>query len=80
LFDDDIGTYLPRQLIAEKIKSASDKIQLVLELQMGPITTGLGEIYQYTLEVEPEFKNQYSVTDLRTIQVIKRQLRNKRSC
>jgi cobalt-zinc-cadmium resistance protein CzcA len=41
---------------------------------MGPITTGLGEIYQYTLEVEPEFKN--SVTDLRTIQswVIKRQL------
>jgi cobalt-zinc-cadmium resistance protein CzcA len=75
-----MGTYLPRQLIAEKIKSASDKIQLVLELQMGPITTGLGEIYQYTLEVEPEFKNQYSVTDLRTIQVIKRQLRNKRSC
>jgi cobalt-zinc-cadmium resistance protein CzcA len=41
---------------------------------MGPIATGLGEIYQYTLEVEPEFKN--SVTDLRTIQswVIKRQL------
>jgi cobalt-zinc-cadmium resistance protein CzcA len=34
---------------------------------MGP-TTGLGEIYQYTLEVKPEFKDQYSVTDLRTIQ------------
>jgi cobalt-zinc-cadmium resistance protein CzcA len=30
---------------------------------MGPIATGLGEIYQYTLEVEPEFKNQYSVTE-----------------
>jgi cobalt-zinc-cadmium resistance protein CzcA len=34
------------------------------------------EIYQYTLEVKPEFKDQYSVTDLRTIQdwVVKRQL------
>ena len=43
---------------------------------MGPITTGLGEIYQYTLELKPEFKNNYTVTDLRTIQdwVIKRQL------
>jgi cobalt-zinc-cadmium resistance protein CzcA len=77
VFDDDLGTYLPRQLIAEKIKSASDKIPAGFGTpEMGPITTGLGEIYQYTLEVEPEFKNQYSVTDLRTIQdwVIKRQL------
>jgi cobalt-zinc-cadmium resistance protein CzcA len=77
VFDDELGTYLPRQLIAEKIKSASDKIPAGFGTpEMGPITTGLGEIYQYTLEVEPEFKNQYSVTDLRTIQdwVIKRQL------
>jgi len=43
---------------------------------MGPITTGLGEIYQYTLEVKPQFKNLYTVTDLRTMQdwVVKRQL------
>jgi cobalt-zinc-cadmium resistance protein CzcA len=77
VFDDDLGTYLPRQLIAEKIKSASDKIPVGFGTpEMGPITTGLGEIYQYTLEVKPEFKNQYSVTDLRSIQdwVIKRQL------
>jgi cobalt-zinc-cadmium resistance protein CzcA len=48
---------LPRQLIAEKIKSASDKIPAGFGTpEMGPITTGLGEIYQYTLEVEPEFK------------------------
>jgi cobalt-zinc-cadmium resistance protein CzcA len=46
---------------------------------MGPITTGLGEIYQYTLEVKPEFKDQYSVTDLRTIQDLKAPIiRNKR--
>ncbi|EIA07588.1 CusA/CzcA family heavy metal efflux RND transporter [Flavobacterium frigoris] len=77
VFDDDLGTYLPRQLIAEKIKSASEKIPPGFGTpEMGPITTGLGEIYQYTLEVKPEFKKQYSVTDLRTIQdwVIKRQL------
>ena len=43
---------------------------------MGPITTGLGEIYQYILDVKPEFKDNYSVEDLRTIQdwIVKRQL------
>lgn len=77
VFEDDLGTYLPRQLIAEKIKAATEKIpQGFGTPEMGPITTGLGEIYQYTLEVKPEFKNQYSVTDLRTLQdwVVKRQL------
>ena len=77
VFDDNLGTYLPRQLIAEKIKSASEKIPDGFGTpEMGPITTGLGEIYQYTLEVKPEFKDNYTVADLRTIQdwVVKRQL------
>lgn len=77
VFSDDEGTYLPRQLIAEKIKSASEKIpQGFGTPEMGPITTGLGEVYQYILDVKPEFKDQYSVTDLRTIQdwVVRRQL------
>lgn len=77
VFDDDMGTYLPRQLIAEKIKSASEKIPEGFGTpEMGPITTGLGEIYQYILDVEPEFKDKYTARDLRTIQdwVVKRQL------
>lgn len=77
VFDDEIGTYLPRQLIAEKIKAATEKIPAGFGTpEMGPITTGLGEIYQYTLEVKPEYKDLYSVTDLRTLQdwVVKRQL------
>lgn len=77
VFDDDLGTYLPRQLITEKIASASEKIPKGFGTpQMGPITTGLGEIYQYVLEVEPEYKDEYTVTDLRTIQdwIVKRQL------
>lgn len=77
VFDDDLGNYLPRQLIAEKLKTAAEKIpQGFGTPEMGPITTGLGEIYQYTLEVAPNYKSRYSVTDLRTIQdwIVKRQL------
>ena len=77
VFEDDMGTYLPRQLIAEKIKSASSRIPEGFgSPEMGPITTGLGEIYQYILDVEPEYKDQYTSTELRTIQdwIVKRQL------
>ncbi len=77
VFNDNMGTYLPRQLIAEKIKLAAEKIpQEFGTPQMGPISTGLGEIYQYILDVKPEFKNRYSIMELRTIQdwIVKRQL------
>ncbi|PTX59758.1 cobalt-zinc-cadmium resistance protein CzcA [Kordia periserrulae] len=77
VFDDDMGTYLPRQLIAEKIKSASEKIPKGFGTpEMGPITTGLGEIYQYILDVKPAYKDKYSARELRTIQdwIVKRQL------
>lgn len=77
VFDDDMGTYLPRQLLAEKIKSASEKIPKGFGTpEMGPITTGLGEIYQYILDVKPGYKDRYDATDLRTIQdwIVKRQL------
>ncbi len=54
VFNDDMGTYLPRQLIAEKIKSARENIPEGFGTpSMGPITTGLGEIYQYILDVKP---------------------------
>lgn len=77
VFEDRMGTYLPRQLIAEKIKSAEEKIPAGFgSPEMGPISTGLGEIYQYTLEVKPGYEDRYSIQDLRTIQdwVVKRQL------
>ncbi|MFK7811013.1 MAG: CusA/CzcA family heavy metal efflux RND transporter [Maribacter sp.] len=77
VFDDDMGTYLPRQLLAEKIKSASEKIPEGFGTpEMGPISTGLGEIYQYILDVKPGYEDKYSATDLRTIQdwIVKRQL------
>ena len=77
VFEDAMGTYLPRQLIAEKIKVASENIPTGFGTpQMGPITTGLGEIYQYTLEVKPAYRDLFDATDLRTIQdwTVKRQL------
>ena len=77
VFDDKIGTYLPRQLIAEKIKNASANIPEGFGTpDMGPITTGLGEIYQYTLAVRPGYESKYTAMDLRTIQdwVVRRRL------
>ncbi|NCT17899.1 MAG: multidrug transporter AcrB [Flavobacteriaceae bacterium CG2_30_34_30] len=77
VFEDKMGTYLPRQLIAEKLKSAEEKIPAAFGIPfMGPISTGLGEIYQYTLEVDENHKGNYSIMELRTIQdwVVKRQL------
>jgi len=77
VFDDDMGTYLPRQLVAEKLNEVKEQIPSGFgEPSMGPISSGLGEIYQYTLKVKPEYKNKYSVTDLRTIQdwIVQRQM------
>lgn len=77
VFDDKMGTYLPRQLIAEKIKAAAEKIPEGFGTpEMGPISTGLGEIYQYILDVKPGYEKKYSTMELRTIQdwIVKRQL------
>lgn len=77
VFEDDMGTYLPRQLITEQLEAAAENIpQGFGSPFMGPISTGLGEIYQYILEVDPEYDSVYSITDLRTIQdwIVRRQL------
>ncbi len=77
VFEDKLGTYLPRQLIAEKIKNASANIPEGFGTpEMGPITTGLGEIYQYILDTKPGYESRYSPMELRTIQdwIVKRQL------
>ncbi len=77
VFDDDMGTYLPRQLVAEKLNEVKEQIPSGFgEPTMGPISTGLGEIYQYTLKVAPEFKDKYNIADLRSMQdwIVQRQM------
>ncbi|QWX84760.1 CusA/CzcA family heavy metal efflux RND transporter [Cellulophaga sp. HaHaR_3_176] len=77
VFDDEVGTYLPRQLVAEKLPEIQKQIPDGFgEPSMGPISTGLGEVYQYTLEVDEAFKGEYSLTELRTMQdwIVRRQM------
>ncbi|KXX68838.1 CusA/CzcA family heavy metal efflux RND transporter [Flammeovirga sp. SJP92] len=77
VFKDEVGTYLPRQLVVEKLNEVKENIPAGFgEPFVGPISTGLGEIYQYTLEVDPAYKSKYSLTDLRSIQdwIIRRQM------
>ncbi len=77
VFEDRMGSYLPRQLITEKLKEIESEIPAGFgSPTMGPISTGLGEIYQYILDVKPGYEDRYSTMDLRTIQdwIVKRQL------
>ncbi len=77
VFQDDMGTYLPRQLVSEKLDEVRNDIPENFGSPfMGPITTGLGEIYQYTLKVDSAFKDRYSLYQLRTIQdwIVRRQM------
>lgn len=77
VFEDDMGTYLPRQLIEERIKIAKESIPEGFgQPSLGPISTGLGEIFQYIIDVKPGYENEYSITELRTIQdwIVRRQL------
>ena len=77
VFEDDMGTYLPRQLVSEKLVAVSEDIPEGFGTpEMGPISTGLGEIYQYTLEVDSAHRDEYTPMDLRTIQdwIIRRQM------
>ncbi|HLV40706.1 MAG TPA: CusA/CzcA family heavy metal efflux RND transporter [Brumimicrobium sp.] len=77
VFKEDVGTYHARQLIQEKLIDVRQNIPSKFGApSMGPITTGLGEIYQYYIDVEPEYDSLYSLTELRSIQdwIIARQL------
>lgn len=75
VFRDRMGTFLPRQLVQEKLEEVKEQIpQGMGSPEMGPITTGLGEIYQYTLR--PDDPSKYSAQELRTIQdwIVRRQM------
>lgn len=77
VFKDETGTYLPRQLVQEKLTEVAEEIPEGFGTPfMAPITTGLGEIYQYTLKVKEGYEEKYDATELRTIQdwIVKRQM------
>lgn len=77
VFDDDVPIEKARQQVTEKLREAEPNLVAGAgRPELAPITTGLGEFYQYTLAVDPKFKQHYSLAELRTIQdwIVKRQL------
>jgi len=63
VFEDDMDTYFARQLVFERLQQARENLPPGVDAEMGPISTGLGEIYQYVVEGDG-----YSPMELRTVQ------------
>lgn len=82
VFKDGTDIYWGRQQIAERLAQAKESLPAGITSEMGPISTGLGEIFMWTVDAKPGAKkpdgSPYTPTDLREIQdwVIKPQLRN----
>ena len=77
VFEEEMDIYLARQLVGERLDAAKGKIPSTFGVpEMGPITTGLGEVYQYVVYPAPGFEAEFSPMELRSLQdwVIKRQL------
>lgn len=71
VFKDGSDIYLARQLVAERLQSIRSQLPPGIEPEMGPIATGLGEIFMYTVEIEPGGRKAdgtaWTPTDLRTL-------------
>jgi len=77
VFDDNTDIYWARQQVSERLQKVKDIIPKGIGMpEMGPITTGLGEIYQYVVRAKKGYEKKYDVTELRTIQdwYVRRQL------
>ncbi|BDD12743.1 acriflavine resistance protein B (plasmid) [Fulvitalea axinellae] len=77
VFEEEVDLYWARQQVQERLSLVQGEIpESIGKPEMAPITTGLGEIYQYTLYPEPGYEDKYDVAELRTIQdwIVKRQL------
>ncbi|UDF04031.1 efflux RND transporter permease subunit [Asticcacaulis sp. AND118] len=82
VFKEGTDIYFARQLVNERVQSVRSQLPAGSEPQLGPISTGLGEIFMYTVEAKPDARKAdgtaYTPEDLRTLQdwVIRPQLRN----
>ncbi len=77
VFKDNVDVYWARQQLTERLKEAEEVIPSGLaQISLAPISTGLGEIFQYRLAVKKGFENKYNPMELRTIQdwVVRREM------
>ncbi|MFD0727696.1 efflux RND transporter permease subunit [Lysobacter brunescens] len=82
VFKDGTDLYFARQQVAERVQQVTSQLPEGLEPELGPIATGMGEIFMYTVDADPKARkpdgSAWTATDLRTLQdwVIRPQLRN----
>ncbi|MBP5507866.1 MAG: efflux RND transporter permease subunit, partial [Prevotella sp.] len=76
VFDDATDNYWARELIDQQLGGVKEKLPDDVDVELAPISTGLGEIYHYTIRAEKGYEDKYSLTDLRTIQdwIVRKQL------
>jgi len=77
VFKDNVDVYWARQQLSERLKEAEEVIPAGLaKIELAPISTGLGEIYQYRLAVTKGYEDKYNPMELRTIQdwVVRREM------
>lgn len=77
VFKDNVNIYFARQLVNERLKEAESEIPSGAgEPELAPVSSGLGEIYQYVLKLKKGYEHKYSAMDLRTMQdwIVSRQL------
>ena len=76
VFDDAADIYWARSQVAQVLETISKELPNNTETEMGPIATGLGEIYHYTVRAKEGYEHKYSLTQLRTIQdwIVRKQL------
>lgn len=76
VFDDDADIYWARSQVSQMLQEAVKNLPKNTDTEMGPIATGLGEIFHYTVRTKKGYEDKYSLTDLRTIQdwIVRKQL------
>ena len=76
VFDDNADIYWARSQVSQVLESVSKELPSNTDTEMGPIATGLGEIFHYTVHARKGYEHKYSLTQLRTIQdwIVRKQL------
>lgn len=76
VFDDAADIYWARSQVSQVVEQLEKELPRNTETEMGPIATGLGEIYHYTIRAKEGYEHKYSLTQLRTMQdwIVRKQL------
>lgn len=76
VFDDGTDIYWARSQISQVLEAVAKELPANADTELGPIATGLGEIFHYTVRPEKGYEDRYSLTQLRTIQdwIVRKQL------